>query len=275
MQHPHFKMIRGFLFFNLILISYFLFGCESKKSDEETQSQTPIVKKESNVIDPQAMEILHKGLDYLSNLKQFSAQAQSSLEDILDSGHRVDYQLSGSVTVNRPNQLRTERYGNKMHQIFYYNGKSLTLYNPDQKVYATEPAPNTIEGMFFFARDTLGLSEPISDLLYPNSFELLTQNVSSATVIGKEMIGDIQCDHLLFSCPGADFQIWIADTDQPLPMMYLVTDTSTPELLSFTSVIKNWNINPKISDDLFNFVPPTGTNKIIFLKDNSKSWKGQ
>lgn len=123
--------------------------------------------------------------------------------------------------------------------------------------------------MFFFARDTLGLSEPVSDLLYPNSFSLLTQNVNFARVIGKEMIGDIRCDHLLFSCPGADFQIWIADTGNPLPMRYVVTDTSTPQLLSFTTVMRNWNIAPDISENTFNFTSPQGTTKINFIKVNT------
>ena len=32
-----------------------------------------------------------------------------------------------------------------MEQRFFYDGKTLTLYNPAAKVYATEAAPDTIE----------------------------------------------------------------------------------------------------------------------------------
>jgi len=271
-------------YFRIILIpgilSLAIFFMDSTWTNAQSESSS-ISSTKSNVneasdngtvaVDQEAVELLRRGLDYLRNLKKFSVQAQSTLEDLLDSGHRIDYEIAGRVIVNRPNKLRTERYGELFHQIFYYDGKTLTLYNPYDNVYATTPAPKTIEEMFFFVRDTLGISEPVSDLLYPNSFSLLTQNVNFAMVIGKEMIGDIQCDHMLFSCPGADFQIWISDTKPNLPYRYIVTDTSTPELLSFTTVMRDWNINPDISDSTFNFVPLQGTKKINFIKVNSNT----
>ncbi len=271
MKHFRFIQITEILLLTLFSIgqTWSSSNLEPGSKDISNSTITDSSEVKESAIDPEAVEILRRGLDYLSNLKQFSVQAQSTLEDMLDSGHRVDYEISGSVIVNRPDKLRTERFGERLHQIFYYDGKTLTLYNPDEKVFATTPAPGTIEEMFFFARDTLGLSEPVSDLLYPNSFSLLTQNVNFAKVIGKEMIGDIRCDHLLFSCPGADFQIWIADTGNPLPMRYVVTDTSTPQLLSFTTVMRNWNIAPDISENTFNFTPPQGTTKINFIKVNA------
>lgn len=274
MKRYRFKLIQGLLFFILLFSSCLWISCESKMDNEDTSSQTTSVNKEVLTVDPQAVEILRRGLDYLSNLKQFSAQAQNTYEDILESGHRVDYEIAGGVTLKRPNKLRTERYGEKMHQIFYYNGKTLTLYNPDEKVYATSQAPATITEMFHFARDTFGISVPVSDLLYENSFELLNQDLNYAIVVGKEMIGEVMCNHLLFSRRDADFQIWIADSELPLPYKYVVTDKTTPELLSFSTTIYDWDTNPTISDNFFNFLPPKGTSKIIFLKANAENGDG-
>ena len=220
-------------------------------------------------------ELLRRALDFLSNLTQFNAQFQSTFEDLLESGHRVDLEISGNVIVNRPNKLRVERYDKLIHQIFYYDGEALTLYNPSDKVYATESVPGTIEEMFHFVRNTFGISVPVSDLLYRNAFQLLIQDVTYAVVIGKEMIGEVQCDHLLFSRPGVDFQIWIADNGTPLPFKYIVTDTATPELLGFSTVMRNWNIAPNISNTLFTFIPPQGTNKIKFMKTKQSKEHGQ
>jgi len=80
------------------------------------------------------------------------------------------------------------------------------------------------------------------------------------------MIDQVQCYHLLFSRPDVDFQIWIAANGPPLIYKYVVTDTDTPELLGVTTFMKNWNTSPAISEDLFNFNPPPGTQKIEFLK---------
>ena len=201
----------------------------------EARAQTPAV-------DPAATQILKRMTDYLGSLKQFSVNTQNTIEDMHDSGHRVDFDVSASVTVSRPNKLRAERTGDLIDQIFFYDGKTLTLYNPSDKVYATEPAPATIEEMLDFARESLGLLLPVADLVYRNAFPLLMQDVTLAAVVGKAVIGGVKCDHLLFSRPGVDFQVWVADGGRPLPRKYVVTDTGTPALLSITTVLSDWNV---------------------------------
>lgn len=273
MKRYRFKLILGLLFLTPFLANYAWIISGSKMNSNNISSFTaPVIKEtQTPAVDPEAVELLRRALDFLSNLTQFNAQFQSTFEDMHESGHRVDLEISGNLIVNRPNKLRVERFDKLIHQIFYFDGKALTLYNPSDKVYATEPVHGTIEEMFHFTRDTFGLSYPVTDLLYRNSFSLLIQDVNFAVIIGKEMIGEVQCDHLLFSRPGVDFQIWIADNDTPLPFKYIVTDTATPELLSFTTVMRNWNIAPDISDTMFDFVPPNGTKKIIFIKVNPSS----
>ena len=177
----------------------------------------------TTLVDPAAVKLLRGMTDYLSGLKQFSVQALNMREDLLESGQRVDFEVSSKVVVSRPNKLLAERKGH--NQMFYYDGKTLTLYNPSDKVYASVPAPATIEEMLDFARESLGLSYPISDLVYRNAFPLLMQDVTLALMIGKEVIGGVTCEHLLFSRPRVDFQVWIPDSGPPLPRKYVVTDT--------------------------------------------------
>ena len=224
----------------------------------EVRAQTPVV-------DPAATQILKRMTDYLGGLKKFSVHTQNTIEDVLDSGQRVDLEVSASVVLSRPNKLRAERKGDLIDQIFYYNGKTLTLYNPSNKVYATEPAPGTIEGMLDFARESLGLVIPASDLVYPNAFPLLMQDVTLAVVVDKTFIGGVKCDHLLFSRPGVDFQVWVADSGRPLPRKYVVTDTGSPPMLSNTTVMSDWNVDPAAADARFTFVPPKGTKAITFM----------
>jgi len=217
-------------------------------------------------VDPAAAQILKRMTDYLGGLKQFSVHTQNNIEDVLDSGQRVDFDVSASVILGRPNKLRAERKGDLINQIFYYNGKTLTLYNPSDKVYATEPAPGTIEEMLNFARESLGLVIPAADLVYRDAFPLLMQDVTSAVVVGKAVIGGVKCDHLLFSRPGVDFQVWVADSGRPLPHKYVITDTGTPARLSITTVMSDWNVAPAAADARFTFVPPQGAKSIIFMR---------
>lgn len=223
------------------------------------------IRAQSPAVDPAATKILQRMTDYLGGLQQFSVHTQNTLEDILDSGHRVDFDVSANVIVSRPNKLRAERKGDLIDQIFYYDGKTLTLYNPANKVYATEPAPGTIEEVLDFARESLGLTVPVADLVYRNAFPLLMQDVTLAMVVGEAVIGGVKCHHLLFSRPGVDFQVWVADGRQPLPYKYVVTDTGTPARISITTVMSNWNLAPGAADARFTFVPPKGVKPITFM----------
>jgi hypothetical protein len=174
----------------------------------EVRAQTPAV-------DPAATQILKRMTGYLAGLRQFSVRTQNTLEDQLDSGQRVDHEISASVLVRRPNKLRAERIGDVISQVFYYDGKTLTLYTPSAKVYATEPAPERIEEVLDFARESLGLTVPAADLVYRDAFALLMKDVTFAALVGKSVIGGVKCDHVLFSRPGVDFQVWVTDSGPP------------------------------------------------------------
>ena len=223
------------------------------------------VRAQASAVDPAATQILKRMTDYLGSLKQFSVHTENTLEDVLDSGHRVDLGVSANVIISRPNKILAERKGDLIDQVFYYDGKTLTLYNPSDKVYATVSAPGTFEGLFKFMYESLGFLVPVSDLLYPDAFPLLMQDVTYAVVLGKTFIGGVKCDHLLFSRPGVNFQVWVADGNRPLPYKYVVTDTGTPARLSITTVMSDWNVAPAVTNARFTFVPPKGTQEITFM----------
>jgi hypothetical protein len=83
-------------------------------------------------------------------------------------------------------------------------------------------------------------------------------------VIGKAVVGGVRCDHLLFSRPDVDFQVWVSEGKQPFPRKYVVTETATPEKFAITAFLNNWNIAPAVDDAQFKFVPPKGTQAITF-----------
>lgn len=227
------------------------------------------VEAQTSGIDPTAMSILKRMTDHLGSLKRFSVRTQVTLEDVLESGHRIDLDVSANVIVERPNKLRAERKGELIDQIFFYNGKTLTLYNPHDKVYATEPAPKTIEGMLDYTRETLGLIVPAADLVYEEAYELLIKDVNLAVVLGKTTINGVRCYHLLFSRPGVDFQVWVSDGPKALPYKYVVTDTGNDGKISVSTVMSDWGYSSDQDDSIFTFVPTPDVKAIIFTPLNN------
>ena len=221
-------------------------------------------RAQAPAVDPAAVQTLKRMTDYLDGLKQFSVTAQIVVEEMHVSGHRVDYDMSATTTVKRPNKMRAERTGELSNQRFYYDGKTMTAFNPDKMVYATEKAPDTIEKVITFARETAGVLLPAADLIYRNAFPLMTQDLTQATVVGKAVVGGVRCDHLLFSRPDVDFQVWVSEGKQPFPRKYVVTETATPEKLAITAFLNKWNLAPAVDDAQFKFVPPKGAQAITF-----------
>jgi hypothetical protein len=216
-------------------------------------------------IDPQAQAIFKKSTDYLAGLKAFSVDTQSTIEVVLQSGQKLQFDNGASASVLRPNRLVARRKGDLVNQTFYYDGKTLTLYNPDQKYYATVAAPNTVEAMLDYARESLDVIVPAGDLLYRNAFEILMSDVKSGFVVGKAVVAGVRCDHLAFRNTDVDWQIWIQEGAKPLPRKFVITSTQVAGAPEFAVVMTNWDTAPKLAEGTFAFAPPKDAKKTDFL----------
>lgn len=218
-------------------------------------------------IDPQATAILKKSMDYLAGLKAFSVDTTSTIEATLTSGQKIEFDSAATATLQRPNKLLARRgKGDVVNQAYYYDGKTLTLYNPDQKYYATLAAPPAIEPMLDFARDTLDVIAPAGDLLYRDAYEMLMQDTTAGFVVGKSFVSGVRCNHLAFRKGELDWQIWIQEGASPLPRKYVITSTKEPGNPDFTVVMTKWNVAPQVTDGLFVFKPTQGARRVDFLK---------
>src|SRR5262245_19892915 len=103
--------------------------------------------------------------DFLASRRQFGLTAETSIEAVLTSGQKLQFNAPATAIVSRPNKMRAHRKGDITNQEFYYDGKTLTLYNPKENVYATTAAPPTLDELFDFAREKLDIIETGTDLL--------------------------------------------------------------------------------------------------------------
>lgn len=216
-------------------------------------------------VDPKATNILKQMTDYLGGKNQFKVETVNTLEMLHPAGHRIDIDIVSDVIVSRPDKLRAERRGEMIEQIFFYDGSNLTLYNPHKKVYATEPVPDNYLELFRFMAEKFGFAVPVSDLILEDAYNLLMEEVNFAAWLGQLKLDGVLCDHLLFSRPGVDFQLWVRSGDTPLPYKYIVTDTTQSDRLSIRTRMSDWNFDPGVKDSDFTFIPNKDTQKIKFL----------
>jgi len=209
-------------------------------------------------IAPEALKLLKASTDFLGDQKQFSLDTSSTIEVVLSSGQKIQFDHTATQSVRRPDGLRAERTGDLVDQVFYYDGKSLTLHNPGQNYYASIDAPDTLDAMLDFAREKLDIVAPAADLLFTNAFEILTEDVVSGFVVGKAVVEGVRCDHLAFRAPHADWQIWIEEGDRPLPRKLVITTRDMVNAPQFSVVMTGWDLSPNLTDLTFAFTPPDG-----------------
>ena len=216
-------------------------------------------------IDPQAEQLLKVSTAFLASQKRFSVTTRNTIEVVLTSGQKLQFGTATAASVQRPDKLRAERKGDLVDQIFLYDGKSLTLYNPGQGYYATVAAPGTLEQMLDLARTSLDVIAPGSDLLYANAYEVLMENVTSGFVVGKSVVEGVRCDHLAFRGVGVDWQIWIEEGPRPLPRKWVITSTDIAGSPQFEVVMSDWTLAPQFGEQTFVFTPGKGARKVDFL----------
>jgi hypothetical protein len=216
-------------------------------------------------IDPQAEKLLRRMSDYLASLQKFTVNTENTIEAVLTSGQKLQFSGPAAASVWRPNRLRADRKGDIVNQEFFYDGKTLTLFNPKENLYATTAAPPTIDAMLDFAREKLDVIAPGAEFLYSNAAERMLKETTSGFVVGPSMVAGVKSTHLAFRGAEVDWQIWIEDGNRPLPRKFILTSKKVTGEPQFAISIRSWDLTPKLTDKDFTFVPPKGAKQIEFL----------
>jgi hypothetical protein len=166
--------------------------------------------------------------------------------------------------VQRPDRLRVDVKGERRNQQLIYDGKKISLLDTDRNFYAQTAAPATIDAALRYAIDNFGLRMPLSDLLYTNNYEVVSENLEAGFFVGMSEVRGAKTHQLAFRTDEVDWQIWIEDSPTPLPRKVVITlkwMTAAPQYTVWLS----WDLSPKLPDNLYTFVPPANTRKIEFL----------
>jgi hypothetical protein len=216
------------------------------------------------VIEPQADEQLHRMSDYLDGLRTFGVNTTTVDEKVSTTGQKIQERKESRVLAQRPSGLRVDRRGPVGRVVFRYDGKQFSIDAIDKNVYATEAAPPTMERAIDDARDRLHIDAPAGDLLVPHSYQALTDGLITGRYVGKEPFGDGMAHHIAVTKKDVDYQLWISDGAQPVPLRYVITSKDMPSQPQFTVELHEWQPNAPVPAGSFAFTPRPGEKRITF-----------
>ena len=216
-------------------------------------------------IEQQAMAALKGMADFLSQAEHLSVSVETEYDALQDSGQKLEFGATRRFTIHRPNRLRIdieERDGSKKGVRF--NGQSLSIFSADENVYATVAKSGTLDAAFAYAIDELQMPLPLTEILSSDFPKIVADDVWAVASVGESTIAGLACEHLAVRGDGVDYQVWIAEGDQPLPQRIVITYKDAYGHPQFRAQFSNWNLSPEVSDSIFAFTPPAGAEQIPF-----------
>lgn len=223
---------------------------------------------------PQPQKIVRQMCDYLKSLEQFSYRAQVTYDAVDAGGQKVQHAFDMQTLVRRPDRLRVDAQGDQLSKQFFFDGKTITLYDITRKVYATMDVPPDIEGALDRAHKDFNLRVALTDLASPKLYEHLSQGLPNSRNLGIEKVQGVPCHHLVLERQDMQLQLWIDAGSKPLPCKVVITEKNPPASPQWTAILGEWNVVPRIDDSMFAFVVPSGVQRIKFIPAQNSEASG-
>src|SRR5580693_4667180 len=150
------------------------------------------------VVATQADRLLRQMSEYIASAEQFTFHADITFDHVLPSGQKLQYTASEDVALQRPNRLYVEWSGDLGDRQFWYDGKTVTLYDPATPFYATDAAPPEIDAMLEKVVTQLGFAPPLADMLYHDPYRAVRGNLQYGFDLGLADINGQSCHALAF-----------------------------------------------------------------------------
>jgi len=214
-------------------------------------------------IDPQAVSALDRMGAFLRSQRAMIVNEQTTTDEVLDSGQKIQRNGAATLKVSRPDRLRADVTSDRGDEQLFYDGKTFTMYQPQVGYYGSFNAPPTLAQLVSEAEQRYGIDMPLADLFIWGTDQSPAANLKGAINVGPSMVQGTKCDHYAFHQADVDWQLWIQQGPQPLPRKMVITTTTEKSQPEHTAVL-TWDLAPRLEESMFTFTPPATAQRIEF-----------
>lgn len=204
-------------------------------------------------VEPAATQALEAMSAHFRSLQSFSLTTESSSDEVLDSGQKLQSSSTTVLDVRRPDGLFADIQSDTRSRRIYFDGKTFTLYAPTAKFYASKPSEAAnIAGMLANVEKKFGIDFPLADVFAWDKVN--TANLKEGRFMGVKKVNGQLASHYAFRQKNVDWQIWIAREGAPLPVKYVITTLDVDGHPQYAVNLK-WNTAAKFDGAHFTFAP--------------------
>ena len=214
----------------------------------------------------EAQAILLDMAEYLAQLQKFEVTILSGYDAVQADGQKIEFNSKRKVLVNRPDQLRVDvEKSDGNSNLTLIDGKNITVSSTSGNVYAQASSPGNLDAAVKYLVSELNIRLPLALLFLTTLPGELEQRIQVVDYVEETTILGVTSHHLAGRTQSVDFQIWVKDGDEPLPLRIILTYRLEEGLPQFRALFTDWNVSPKVSKSAFTFKPADGATKISFL----------
>ena len=221
----------------------------------------PVLGSENARADDDAVKILKSMSDYVAAQKAISVTYDADIEVITNDLEKIQFTNSGALQMVRPDKIHVSRIGGYSDVELVFDGAKTNVLGHYDNVFTEVSTPGSIEQLVDRLRDEFQVAVPGADLLMPNSFDRLMDDVIDAKHVGVGVVDGVECEHLAFRDTDVDWQIWVEMGAHPIPHKYIITSKHVTGAPQYTLRIKTW-VADVASADAFVFKAPADAKKV-------------
>lgn len=223
-------------------------------------------RRTAAVQDPEARAILFSMANFIAQAPAFGVTIHSSYDAIQADGQRVEFGARRRILLQRPDRFRVEvERSDGDRGMVLFNGRVLTAFRAEDNVYARVEKPGTLDEVLIYMVGDLQMTLPLARMLLKNFPQDLQQRVTSVRYVEENVLFDVPTDHLAVRSAEVDFQVWVAQGQQPLPRRFVLTYKTAPGRPQFRADLSDWDLSPRVTADSFALTAPAGAEQIPFL----------
>jgi hypothetical protein len=141
----------------------------------------------------------------------------------------------------------------------------MTLYCKMDNTYGTVKAPPTLDAALDELQSKYGIDASGADLLYSKPYDILTEQAKHGQYLGLETIDAVPAHHLAYQGKTVDWQVWIKDGPEPVPLRYVITTKTMKTEPQFTVQLSHWEPDANVPDSTFKPELPPGATRLASL----------
>jgi hypothetical protein len=213
----------------------------------------------------EAQSLFDRMTRHLASLTSFSVEFRDGYDVVQSNGQKIEFGETRRVTLARPDRLRVEEVASDgQHDVAMFDGKTISVLDADEGVYAQAAQPGGVDEALVYYVRSLRMRMPLALLLTRNLPDVLGGRVKSIDYVERTDILGVPTHHIAGRGETVDFQFWIRDGEQPLPVRVVITYARAEGQPQFWANFSGWNLKPAISATTFAFSPPKDAKKIPF-----------